>query len=300
MIITESASIHPTSNIGTQDTLWGFERAIIPSYRKIAEAVHGHGAKVVVQLSHQGRQGGSVEGLPRWAPSPVASRESSYGNNEVPHEMDSSEIEELVRAFAMCAAFAEEGGFDGVELHGAHGNLIHQFLSPLTNHRTDEYGGGLDNRLRFAMEVVRAVRGRVGRGFVVGMRISGDEFVDGGLDLEQMKEAARRLTAEGQVEGAVIQGLGLALYERMIYEGGDVVNGSFADYPLPRAEGAPPIQTILVETNDPYGPFGGKGGSETPIDPTAAAIANAVYNATGVRMTSLPVTAEKLLTALKK
>ena len=97
MIITESASIHPTSNIGTQDTLWGFERAIIPSYRKIAEAVHQHGAKVVVQLSHQGRQGGSVEGLPRWAPSPVASRESSYGNNEVPHEMDSSEIEELVR-----------------------------------------------------------------------------------------------------------------------------------------------------------------------------------------------------------
>ena len=200
MIITESASIHPTSNIGTQDTLWGFERAIIPSYRKIAEAVHRHGAKVVVQLSHQGRQGGSVEGRPRWAPSPVASRESSYGNNEVPHEMDSSEIEELVRAFAMCAAFAEEGGFDGVELHGAHGNLIHQFLSPLTNHRTDEYGGGLDNRLRFSMEVVRAVRGRVGRGFVVGIRISGDEFVDGGLDLEQMKEAARRLTAEGQVD----------------------------------------------------------------------------------------------------
>ena len=114
--------------------------------------------------------------------------------------MDSSEIEELVRAFALCAAFAEEGGFDGVELHGAHGNLIHQFLSPLTNHRMDEYGGRLDNRLRFAMEVVRAVRGRVGQGFVVGMRISGDEFVEGGLDLEQMKEAARRLTAEGQVD----------------------------------------------------------------------------------------------------
>ncbi len=117
---------------------------------------------------------------------------------------------------------------------------------------------------------------------------------------DDIGRALNPLTAEGQVEGAVIQGLGLALYERMIYEGGDVVNGSFADYPLPRAEGAPPIQTILVETNDPYGPFGGKGGSETPIDPTAAAIANAVYNATGVRMTSLPVTAEKLLTALKK
>ena len=117
---------------------------------------------------------------------------------------------------------------------------------------------------------------------------------------DDIGRALNPLTAEGQVEGAVIQGLGLALYERMIYEGGEVVNGSFADYPLPRAEGSPPIQTVLVETNDPYGPFGGKGGSETPIDPTAAAIANAVYDATGVRMTSLPVTAEKLLTALKK
>ena len=200
MIITESASVHPTSNIGAQDTLWGFDRAIVPSYRRIADAVHGLGARVLVQLSHQGRQGGTVEGLPRWAPSPIPSRESSYGNNETPHEMDSSEIEELVRAFAQCAALAEEGGFDGVELHGAHGNLIHQFLSPLTNRRTDEYGGGLDNRLRFAVEAISAVRGRVGRGFTVGMRISGDEFVVGGLDQEQMKEAARRLARQGLLD----------------------------------------------------------------------------------------------------
>ncbi len=197
MIITESASVHPTSNIGMQDTLWGYDRAIVPAYKKVAEAVHEHGAKVIVQLSHQGRQGGAVEGLPRWAPSGIASRESIYGNNETPHEMDADEMEELVWAFAECAALAEEGGFDGVELHGAHGNLIHQFLSPLTNQRTDEYGGGLENRLRFAMEVTRAVRARVGQDFVVGMRISGDEFVPGGLDLEQMKEIARRLSREG-------------------------------------------------------------------------------------------------------
>ena len=200
MIITESASVHPTSNIGMQDTLWGYDRAIVPSYRKVADAVHEHGTKVIVQLSHQGRQGGTVEGMPRWAPSGIASRESIYGNNETPHEMDAEEIAELVRAFAECAALAEEGGFDGVELHGAHGNLIHQFLSPLTNQRTDEYGGGLENRLRFAMEVTRAVRARVGREFVVGMRISGDEFVPGGLDLEQMKEIARRLSAEARLD----------------------------------------------------------------------------------------------------
>ena len=200
LIITESASVHPTSNIGMQDTLRGYDRAIVPSYRKVAAAVHELGARVIVQLSHQGRQGGTVEGLPRWAPSGIASRESIYGNNETPHEMDVDEIAELVRAFADCAVLAEEGGFDGVELHGAHGNLIHQFLSPLTNRRTDEYGGGLDNRLRFAMEVVREVRSRVGREFVVGMRISGDEFVSGGLDLEQMKEVARRLSGEGPLD----------------------------------------------------------------------------------------------------
>ncbi len=200
MIITESASVHPTSNIGMQDTLWGYDRAIVPAYRKVAGAVHEQGARVIVQLSHQGRQGGTVEGLPRWAPSGVASRESIYGNNETPHEMDVDEIAELVQAFAECAALAEEGGFDGVELHGAHGNLIHQFLSPLTNYRMDEYGGGLENRLRFAMEVTKAVRGRVGRGFVVGMRISGDEFVTGGLDLEQMKEIARLLSGEGRLD----------------------------------------------------------------------------------------------------
>jgi CO/xanthine dehydrogenase Mo-binding subunit len=116
---------------------------------------------------------------------------------------------------------------------------------------------------------------------------------------DDIGRALNPLTAEGQVEGAVIQGLGLALSEGMIFDGGEVVNGNFADYPLPKAEGSPLVETYLVETNDPYGPFGGKGGSETPIDPTAAAIANAVYDATGVRMTSLPITAEKLLKALK-
>ena len=111
MIITESASVHPTSNIGMQDTLWGYDRAIVPAYRKVAGAVHEHGARVIVQLSHQGRQGGTVEGLPRWAPSGVASRESIYGNNETPHEMDVDEIAELVQAFADCAALGRRGQF---------------------------------------------------------------------------------------------------------------------------------------------------------------------------------------------
>lgn len=107
------------------------------------------------------------------------------------------------------------------------------------------------------------------------------------------------LTAEGQVEGGVIQGMGWALFERVIFDGGKVINGSLGDYLLPKAEGSPGVETVLVETDDPVGPFGGKGGSETPIDPTAAAIANAVYRATGVRMTTLPITSEKMLRVLR-
>lgn len=117
---------------------------------------------------------------------------------------------------------------------------------------------------------------------------------------DDIGKALNPLTAEGQVEGAVIQGLGWALFERIIFDGGEVVNGNLADYPLPRAKGSPKVETVLVETNDPRGPFGGKGGSETPIDPTAAAIANAIYDATGVRMTSLPLSSEKILKTLIK
>ena len=116
---------------------------------------------------------------------------------------------------------------------------------------------------------------------------------------DDIGKALNPLTAEGQVEGAVIQGMGWALFERMIHDGGEIVNGNLADYSLPRAEGSPRVETVLVETNDPIGPFGGKGGSETPIDPTAAAIAGAVYNAIGVRITTLPITAEKVLKALR-
>ncbi|MCH8088101.1 MAG: FAD-dependent oxidoreductase [Chloroflexi bacterium] len=200
MIITENASVHPTSNVGSQDTLWGFDPRIVASYRKLSEAVHRCDCHILVQLSHQGRQSGSVEGTPRWAPSPIPSPESSYGPPEVPHEMDPEEIAELVEAFAGSAALAREGGMDGVELHGGHGNLIHQFFSPLSNQRSDRYGGSVENRARFALEIIDAVRRAVGDDMVVGMRISADEFRPGGLDLAQMQETSRLLTAAGRLD----------------------------------------------------------------------------------------------------
>ena len=107
------------------------------------------------------------------------------------------------------------------------------------------------------------------------------------------------LAAHGQVEGAVLQGTGYALLEEMKVEEGQVINGNFGDYTLPKADTLAAVTSIMIESNDPYGPYGAKGASEAAIVPTAPAIANAVFNATGLRITSLPITAEKVLAALK-
>jgi CO/xanthine dehydrogenase Mo-binding subunit len=116
---------------------------------------------------------------------------------------------------------------------------------------------------------------------------------------DDVGRALNPLAVDGQIHGAVAQGLGYALFEGLAMEGGRLLNGNLADYTLPTAEATPRVRTILVETNDPNGPYGAKGASETPILPTAGAVANAVYNAVGVRITSLPITPEKVLRALK-
>ena len=108
------------------------------------------------------------------------------------------------------------------------------------------------------------------------------------------------LTAEGQIQGAVMQGMGYAMYEDWIVDAGQVVNGNFADYTLPKAACLPlTIESTLVESIEPNGPYGAKGASETAIDPVVAAIGNAIYDATGVRLTSIPFTPQKVLAALR-
>jgi putative selenate reductase molybdopterin-binding subunit len=107
-----------------------------------------------------------------------------------------------------------------------------------------------------------------------------------------------RLGAEGQVEGGAIQAMGLALSEQLIQRDGKIVNPNFVDYRIPSSLDAPPIEVAFVETIDPHGPHGAKGLAETAINPIAAAIANAVFHATGVRVRSLPITAEKILAGL--
>ncbi len=191
LIITESMSVHPTSRQEHNVvSLW--DEAVVPGLRQLTDAVHGHGARIFCQLHHAGRQQEAhyTQRAP-WAPSPVM----CPMHREVPHEMSRTEIAEVVEAFASCAERVVRAGYDGVEVHFAHGYLIQQFLSPWSNRRTDEYGGSLENRLRFGLEILRRVRARVGEA-VVGIRINGDEFVEGGLTQRELQDMTVRLAQE--------------------------------------------------------------------------------------------------------
>lgn len=167
-------------------------------FKKGTDAVHAHGVPIFVQLWHGGRQAGmtheSMNPLlaPSAEPCPVI--------GEVPQIMDLEDIRQTVVDFANAAAIAREGGFDGVELHGSHGYLFTQFTSPFFNQRDDDYGGSLENRTRLSLEVIAAIREKVGRDFVLGYRLSGDELVDGGNGVAEVADIARRLTAGGMLD----------------------------------------------------------------------------------------------------
>lgn len=150
----------------------------------LVEAVHNEGAKIAVQLHHTGRQN-SQQNTERNEPpiAPTAGITSAFGTP--PREIMLEEIPELIDKYRQGARRAVAAGFDAVEFHGAHGYLLGQFLSPKTNHRTDEYGGSLENRARFALEVVQAVREQVGPEFPLLYRLSVEEPYEGGLPLEE-------------------------------------------------------------------------------------------------------------------
>lgn len=201
LIITESSPVHPTSR-RRRNEIAAYDPGVVEGYSKIARMVHEHGAKVFGQLVHAGAHtDGVVTLLPLWGPSPIADPQT----REVPKEMTPGEIEEVVHAFGEAAVYMREGGFDGVEIHGASSYLVEQFMSPLTNRRKDEYGGELENRLRFAYEVIDNVREAVGEDLAVGMRITGDELGDGGSTLDDMQEIAVRLEATGKLDYLSVQ-----------------------------------------------------------------------------------------------
>ena len=168
--------------------IWIGDDSIVPVLREFSERVHRHGCAIMCQITHMGhRTLWDVEDwLPPVAPSPVR----EHAHRSFPKEMDRGDIRRVVRAFGDAAVRCRDGGLDGVELL-AYGHLIHQFWTPLVNRRTDEYGGSLENRARFGLEVLEEVRRRVGEKFLVGFRMMGDELREGGLDQEDCLALAK-------------------------------------------------------------------------------------------------------------
>ena len=183
LIITEDYAIDPRGR-GFKNVagLWNDEQ--IESHSRLPARVHQYGATILAQIYHCGRQTNrDAIGCAPVAPSPIP---CPFGT-DIPEELSIAEIMSLVEKYGDTALRAKKCGFDGVEIHGGHGYLITQFMSPYSNKRVDEYGGSFQNRLRFALEVIENVRAKCGEDFIVGMRISADEMVEGGLTLEDAK-----------------------------------------------------------------------------------------------------------------
>ena len=163
-------------------------------FQNLTSTVHNAGGKVATQLVHAGGQTNSTyAGRQPLAPSSLKVDQFQ----EMPVELSKDEISDIVKAFGEGARRAKNWGFDGVQLHGAHGFLINQFLSPLTNRRTDEYGGSIENRSRFLLEVYRKVREAVGPDYPVFIKLNASDHLDGGLEIDDAVYAAKALAKVG-------------------------------------------------------------------------------------------------------
>ena len=204
LIITEATAVTADGRISPQDTgIWNPEQ--VTGWRRIVEFVHAQGSSIGIQLAHAGRKSstyapwlgsGSVPieegGWRAAAPSAVA-----YHGYARPAALTNEQIDDLVLAFGDAARRSTEAGFDLIEIHAAHGYLAHQFLSPLANQRTDEYGGSFDNRARFLLRIVDEVRGAVPADLPVVVRLSATDWVDGGWTIQESTELASVLSAHG-------------------------------------------------------------------------------------------------------
>lgn len=195
LIITEVTSVEYTLGKAGSCHPRVDDNKFIPGLQRLADTLHKYDTKVFMQLHHAGRAGNSMltGGKQIVAPSAVACKVIG----ETPRELTIEEIKDLVQRFVMGALRCKMAGIDGVELHGAHGYLIDQFLSPYSNKRTDEYGGSFENRMRFAKEIIEGIKTVCGKDYPVTIRLSIDEFVEGGIDLEEGIKIAKYMESMG-------------------------------------------------------------------------------------------------------
>jgi 2,4-dienoyl-CoA reductase-like NADH-dependent reductase (Old Yellow Enzyme family) len=193
MVITENLGVHPTGRSTGRMAMIDSDAAL-PGLEQIATAIKRHGAIAIAQVNHSGRQTSSrVTGQPLLAPSAIPCPLM----REVPQELDLAGIAEIQNAFVAAIRRCREAGFDGVEVHAAHGYLAASFLSPYSNHRTDGYGVTPEGRLRFLSEIVRRARAEMGDDFILSVRISVEEFVPNGLTAADAILIGKALQAYG-------------------------------------------------------------------------------------------------------
>ncbi|MEE9201209.1 MAG: NADH:flavin oxidoreductase [Candidatus Brocadiales bacterium] len=183
-----------------------YDDKFIPAYKRLLKRLKPYGAKVVLQISHGGRQTKpEICGSAPVAPSAVTDKSTGVTPRELTHD----EILDVIECFGHAARRAREAGFDGVQIHAAHGYLLSEFLSPYTNRRNDEWSGGVENRARFVLEVLRACRTRAGDDFPILVKLQTDDFVEGGLVVEEAVDIAKMLEREGidaiETSGGIVE-----------------------------------------------------------------------------------------------
>jgi NADPH2 dehydrogenase len=192
MVIIESTAISKNGRL-FDDDIGIYTDEHIKTLKKVVDAIHEYDTPVFIQLCHGGRKSFPETKEVIQAPSPIAF-DDYYGT---PQEMSLDDIQDVKQQFIDAAKRSVEAGFDGIELHAAHGYLLHQFLSPLSNQRKDEYGGHLENRVRLLKEILEGVRRVVGDQYPIQIRFSASDYKEGGLDADQIGEALKILEPYG-------------------------------------------------------------------------------------------------------
>jgi len=190
LIILEATAVEKRGRLSGRDLgIW--EDSQIEGLRRVVEICRAHGSVVGIQLAHAGRKA--------WGDELVAPSAIAFPGFAVPHALSRAEIAEVVESWRQAARRTREAGFDVLQIHAAHGYLIHEFLSPLSNQRTDEYGGSLENRMRFLLEIVEAVQTEWPADKPLSVRLSAVDYLEGGLTLKDTVEISKALQAKGVV-----------------------------------------------------------------------------------------------------